>query len=643
MLNPNLNEKFESVSGVICMTNTMRFVPCGDRSLLLYLGDEIDPGLNERVHALANTLRQKRHPAVVEVTPSYHCLLIEYDPIRLRMDQLEELIRSAAEDPAQSALTPRTVEIPICYGGEHGPDLETVAAQSGFSADEVIHRHIEPLYRVYGLGFSPGFPYLGGLDPAIATPRLAEPRVRIPGGSVGIGGNQTGIYPGAGPGGWQIIGQTPTHLFDPHRQPPCLLEPGVSVRFVPIDEVRYGELAVASATAEPVLPSYAEGKTGLRILQPGLSTTIQDLGRRGFMGCGVPLAGAVDFRSLMVGNWLLGNRARTAALEITVSGPEVEFTGPIAFCVTGAPIPAELIPAGGGSPIPVSGWTTQLAGPGDRLRLGTASAGCRSYLCVAGGIDLPPVLGSLSEDLFAHVGPLGRPVRAGDWLPLGLPIHPPADLAGRSLPADSVPTFGGEAIIRAVRGPQAEAFTDEAVAAFFGSEYRVGSQSDRQGLRLEGPALALAHAHGADILSEPIPHGSIQVPANGQPILLMGNRQTTGGYTKIAVAVYNDLAAASQLRPGDRLRFAEVDLAEAHAIAWAERRNLAQIRRQLERDIRSQAVQEVRILAAAPARSEAPAEVIPQAPVDGAEPEKRLFRITIGGVEYNAEVEEVLE
>jgi KipI family sensor histidine kinase inhibitor len=622
----------------------MRLVFCGDRSILVYLGDAIDPAVNQRVHALTHALREKSHPAIAEVTSSYHCLLVEYDPVRIRPDQVEDLVRTAAQTAAGEETATRVVEIPVQYGGDNGPDLANVAAHTGLTAEAVIERHAEALYRVYCLGFSPGFPYLGGLDPALATPRLAQPRTKVPGGSVAIGGSQTGVYPAPSPGGWQLIGRTPLPLFDPERRPPALLEPGDSVRFVPIDAARYAELTEAGRHNTRPDAEQAGGSTGMRILQPGMATLLQDLGRRGYMQYGVSVAGAADFSALMVGNWLLGNRARTCALEITLMGPEVEFTGPVTFCITGAPIPAELVPADGGTPSPVPGWTTVIASPGDRLRLGTTTAGCRSYLCVAGGVDLPPVLGSLSEDLFGKIGPLGRPLKAGDWLPVGLPLHPPANLAGRSLPAEFIPAYGGPVTIRATRGPQAEAFPAEAIDAFFSGEYTVGAQSDRQGLRLEGAKLA--HAGTADILSEPIPAGSVQVPANGQPILLLGNRQTVGGYTKIAVAVFPDLWAAGQLRPGDKVRFREVDAAEAHAVAWAERRRLAQIRRFLEREVSNtpEAGARVASVPAAPAPSPVAAEPGPAAePPEAAPGTVRHYRINILGIEFDTEVEEVSE
>jgi KipI family sensor histidine kinase inhibitor len=621
------------------MNHELRMVPCGDRALLIYLGDTIDPQVNDSVHALARALKQPKHPAVIEITPSYHAVMVEYDPVRLRLEQLEELVLATAQTIAhEPPAAGRTVEIPVAYGGDMGPDLDSVAAYTGLTPEAVIQRHTDPLYRVYCLGFSPGFPYLGGLDPALHTPRLPAPRTKLPSGSVGIGGTQTGIYPAPSPGGWQLIGRTPALLFDPHRDTPALLEAGDSVRFVPITAEQF----VADTPGRPApLPS-PEGRTGLKIIQPGFATTLQDLGRRGYTGYGVSVAGAADFIALMVGNWLLSNRARTSGLETTVNGPEVEFTGASAFCLTGATSPAEFIPADGSAPYFVPFWTALLAWPGDRLRIGTATEGCRSYLCVAGGFDLPLVLGSLSEDLFGKIGPLGRPLQAGDWLPIGLPLQPPAALAGRSVPKESLPAYHRPAMIRVVRGPQADRFTAEAFATLFASEYTVGAQSDRQALLLEGPVLM--HQGNPEILSEPVSAGSIQVPANGQPIMLMNNRQTSGGYAKIGVALYSDLAMAAQLRPGESIRFQEVDLATAHAITRAERKRLAQIRRHLERQLGAQPDTGAPPPIPAPAPVGAPAlATIASLTQPPAHPFVRTFRIAIGGIEFQAEVEEVVE
>ncbi|MCG0238848.1 MAG: 5-oxoprolinase subunit PxpB [Firmicutes bacterium] len=621
-----------------------KVLPCGDQAALVRLGEGVDPEVNRRVHRLAAALGQRRHPAVREVVPGYDSLLVEYDPLRLRWADLLRLIEEAAGAGEDGEATGRVVEIPVLYGGEAGPDLPWVAEQTGLSPEEVIRRHAAGRYRVYCLGFSPGFPYLGSLDPALRVPRLPDPRPRVPAGSVGIAGDQTGIYPAETPGGWRLIGRTPLRLFDPWREEPFLLRPGDEVRFVPVDPAAFQRLAAAQP--EPVRPGIRGSGVGLRILSPGLMTTVQDLGRRGYQAYGVPVAGAVDDWALRVGNWILGNRSRAAGLEVTLTGLEVEFTGPVAFCLTGASAPAELIPAGGGSPRPVPGWTAVLAGPGDRLRVGPAVRGCRTYLCVAGGIDVPPVLGSRSEDLFAGLGPLGRPLQAGDWLPVGLPILPPADLAGRRLPPDGIPDYPPELRLRVVMGPQADRFTPEAVERLLTGEFHVGPRSNRQALELAGPSLD--HRDGADIVSEGNPLGAIQVPASGRPFLLLRNRQTLGGYAKIGVVIRQDAVAAGQLPPGGRIRFQEVDLAEAHALAWAERRRLAQVRRYLlQQPLVSFAgmlpVDPLQLSAAvvpgaAPAAD--PAGAAGPGSPEGSPAGPRHLRIRVAGVEFDVWVEE---
>jgi len=216
------------------MPDYPRISPAGDSALLVELGDQIDRALNRRLHALAGWLNGR--PGLGESVPGYAALLVHYDPFQLDYPAALELAQRGLEEAAQTQLpAPRRVEIAVRYGGADGPDLEFVAQHCGLSAQEVVRRHCQAEYVVYFLGFSPGFPYLGGLDPSIAAPRLETPRPRIPAGSVGIAGGQTGIYPLESPGGWRIIGRTEAVLFDARAQPPALLAPGDVVRFVRLE------------------------------------------------------------------------------------------------------------------------------------------------------------------------------------------------------------------------------------------------------------------------------------------------------------------------------------------------------------------------------------------------------------------------
>ncbi len=209
------------------------YSPVGDSALLVRFGEQMDAAANRRVHALAQRLRQHPLAGVGEAVPGYITLLIHYDPLLLTYDQILAWVRKqAAQAQDEAGAAPRCVEIPVIYGGEFGPDLAFVSAHTGLSADEVIRRHTAPTYTVYFIGFTPGFPYLGGMDVRLTTPRLETPRARVPAGSVGIAGPQTGVYPLESPGGWRIIGRTQLPLFDLAAQPPSLLSPGDEVRFV---------------------------------------------------------------------------------------------------------------------------------------------------------------------------------------------------------------------------------------------------------------------------------------------------------------------------------------------------------------------------------------------------------------------------
>ncbi len=211
----------------------MRMVDASDRALLLVFGDGISPAAHRDVRRLTPLLRCA--PGVTNVHPAYASILAEFNPLATGRAALR---RAAAELFAQAAAAPlpeaRMVEIPVAYGGEYGPDLEDAAARLGRTPEEVIAIHSGAEYLVYFLGFSPGFPYLGGMPESIALPRLESPRRRVPAGSVAIGGRQTGVYPVASPGGWRIIGRTPLRLFQPEADPPVLLQMGDRVRFVPV-------------------------------------------------------------------------------------------------------------------------------------------------------------------------------------------------------------------------------------------------------------------------------------------------------------------------------------------------------------------------------------------------------------------------
>ncbi len=220
-----------------------RFLPAGDKALSVELGNSISYEINRKVRDLFLATENQGIQGIVDLVPTYRSLLVYYDPLRLSLPDLEARLTALEQNLDRAAVKPpKVVEIPTLYGGEHGPDLTYVAEHNGLSTEEVIQVHSGTEYLVYAMGFTAGFPYLGGMSERIAAPRLQTPRTVIPGGSVGIAERQTGIYPVESPGGWQLIGRTPVHLFDPGRDPPVLMEAGDYVRFVPITEDAYNTI-----------------------------------------------------------------------------------------------------------------------------------------------------------------------------------------------------------------------------------------------------------------------------------------------------------------------------------------------------------------------------------------------------------------
>jgi KipI family sensor histidine kinase inhibitor len=215
----------------------------GDQGLLVEYGDAIDLAVNHKVRAMAIALGAELPEGVIEVIPTYRSLLIVYDPLKTAPQILKEILIALEQRlPDIQIPPPKTVEIPVCYGDEFGPDIEFVAKVHGLSVEEVVRQHCEPLYPIYMIGFTPGFPFLGGLPETLHTPRLETPRTLVPEGSVGIANNQTGMYPVASPGGWQLIGRTPLKLFAPERPDPFLYQAGDCIKFKAISRDEYARL-----------------------------------------------------------------------------------------------------------------------------------------------------------------------------------------------------------------------------------------------------------------------------------------------------------------------------------------------------------------------------------------------------------------
>ena len=543
--------------------------PAGDAGLLI----ETD----EPPATLASAITQAGLPAVLDVVPGARTVLVITVPGSWDPGELATVIGQlpagnlGAGDAAE-------VEIPAVYDG---PDLAEVARLSGLSVSEVVEAHSRAVYTVGWLGFAPGFGYLTGLDPRLAgVPRLPSPRVRVPAGSIAIAGGMSAVYPASSPGGWRLIGRTTTRMWDPGREPPALLAPGRQVRFIAqqgpsAGSARAGEEARAAHSVAP-----APGQPYLEVVRPGPLATIQDLGRHGYGAVGVPPAGAADAASMAAANLLAGNPPRAAGIELTLGRAEFRAGGGCTLAVAGAPADITLRTGEGGQASQRPFGAAFAVPDGGVVSIGPPTAGLRSYLAVSGGITTPAELGSRSADLHSGVG---GPLRAGAILPVGGPAPAPGDRQGSLSPAAGAgvgplpgagrrlqrsgrfPARGAITRLRIVPGPRTDWFAPGALPALLGSVYKVAAASNRTGLRLDGQALT--RSGEAELPSEGVVTGALQVPHDGQPILLLSDHPTVGGYPVIAVLATADIGLAAQLRPGDKIAFTVTSVAEAVASA----------------------------------------------------------------------------
>jgi antagonist of KipI len=323
----------------------------------------------------------------------------------------------------------------------------------------------------------------------------------------------------------------------------------------------------------------------LRILRPGLLTTVQDLGRPGYQHLGVVISGAMDALALRVANLLVGNATGAAGLEITLLGPTIRFESEQLIALAGA----DLSPTLDGRPMPP--YRPVAVRAGTVLAFGAARAGCRAYLAVTGGLAVPLVLGSRATYLRATLGGWhGRALLAGDELPTGEPTATGQRLQQALTPAflanwtaarwTPCPTHRPQPLIRAVRGPEYAQFDGASQRAFWQEPFTVTPAADRMGYRLQGPVLHREIA--TELLSSAVTFGTVQVPPGGQPIVLLADAQTTGGYPRLAQVITADFSALAQARPGQQLRFQEVSLAEAQALYLAQEHRLRELQRAIQ-------------------------------------------------------------
>jgi KipI family sensor histidine kinase inhibitor len=504
---------------------------------------------------LAGAIERARLPGVVDVIPGATTVLVLTEPGTADRAGLAATIAAlpVAEPPASAT---SVVEIPVHYDG---PDLDDVARLSGLSVAAVIEAHAAGLYTVGWLGFCPGFGYLTGLDQRLkGVPRLDTPRRSVPAGSVAIAAGLAAVYPTASPGGWRLLGRTTVRMWDPDRDPAALLAPGRHVRFVPASEREVGRSPRAGGAAPERAAAVGAAAPCLEVIKPGPLATVQDLGRLGQGSVGVPPSGAADPVSLIAANRLVGNPDDLACVELTLGRAAFRCHGDLSLAVAGAPAAVTVDAGAGDGPVPVEFGARFFAADGAVVSVGAPPAGLRCYVAVAGGLAVPVVLGSRSSDLLSGLG--GGPLQPGAVLPVGAPARVGPDAAAAR--SGVVPRTGTQVIgrgevakLRVIAGPRLDWFAADALDRLCAGIYTVTPTSNRTGLRLDGEPLR--RSSDAELPSEGLVTGSLQVPPAGLPILHLADHPTVGGYPVIAVVASADIGQAAQLRPGDKLSFTQ--------------------------------------------------------------------------------------
>jgi KipI family sensor histidine kinase inhibitor len=510
---------------------------------------------------------------VRDVVGGLRSVVAVFDPRVTDTEQVGAALGRLDRHGAPARPAPKAVELGVVFDG---PDLAAVGESTGLGVLGVIDELTGTRLEVAALGFSPGFAYLAGLRPPLsAVARRATPRSSVPAGSVAVAGGFAAVYPQATPGGWQLLGRTRARLFDAGRPPFAVLAPGDTVRFVALgqgeDPPPPGDDA-GSPTVPKTAPQNAPDATPAVVCfvveRAGFQAWLQDAGRVGVAHLGVPAAGPADPSSHAAANRLVGNPSDAAAVEIIARGPQLRACREVFVAVAGAEAEIRLDgkAVASGRVVPV--------GRGQRLSVGPVRDGLRAYLAVAGGLVVAPLMGSMSTDTLAGLGP--GPLHEGQELGLGDLAGP---LADHLVPGHSTadPPAGRSAVrLRVVPGPHSGWFPPDVLDRLAATPFVVEPASDRVGIRLGplGGGRSLPRRPG-ELAFQGMVTGAVQVPSDGRPVVLMPDHATVGGYPVVAVVITADLGLLGQCAPGDVVCFSPIDLAGARQALREHDRRLA--------------------------------------------------------------------
>lgn len=549
----------------------------GDHSVLADFSKSPNP-LRE-IHGISKLLFANKPDWAGEIIPGLDSLIVQLkfsseNPSLVRkqaIEELEKLEREFSKQRNRKSQVHNKHRIQVCYHPDVALDLISIAKACKLSTEEVVRLHKESLYTADILGFMPGFTYFSGLNPKLRLPRLNSPRPSVPKGSVAIAELQTAIYPRATPGGWNIIGRSPNTLFDIQKNPPGLFMAGDQMEIEEISLDKFHELDHVQSAQEILRSAQANSINSARIevLQAGTFSSIQDNPRENLSHWAVGPGGACDLDSLHLANALVGNLPETAAIEMTSTGPTLLFHEACCIAWVGATcegiVDGQRIP--GNRPV----WLAK----GSTLKFSSLHPGFRSMLAIGGGLALPHILGRAGSHISADIGP--KRLEKGDVLLIGdakaplnspflkslytpglLPSFPKWHIRSPFLPTESVTQ------IQCLPGPHLSFLQAKDQESFWSTVWSVSNQSNRMGVRLQSDfKLKKDLPH---IPSQAITFGTVQFPPSQEPIVMLAEHQTTGGYPRLAEVIRADLVKLAQLKPGSKIQLKPVNLEEADSM-----------------------------------------------------------------------------
>ncbi|QWE21056.1 5-oxoprolinase/urea amidolyase family protein [Polynucleobacter sp. AP-Kolm-20A-A1] len=548
----------------------------GDHSILIDFSKSTQ-ALKD-IHELSKLLLADKPLWAAEIVPGLDSLVIQLqsgvdEPSLTRQHafaELEKINKQREKQKKRSTYPAKIHRIQVCYHPDVALDLHAIAKACKLSVEETIHLHKTSLYTADILGFMPGFAYFSGLNPKLRLPRLSSPRPAVPKGSVAIAELQTAIYPRTTPGGWNLIGRSPNQMFDIQNHPPGLFMAGDQMQIEEITLDEFQKLDQKNSREEIIRSlDKSKGLGSIEVLQSGTFTSIQDEPRSGLSHWAVGPGGACDLSSLHLANALVGNLLEMAAIEMTSSGPTLLFHQATCVAWVGGHcdgiVNGQRIP--GNRPV----WLAK----GSTLKFSPLNPGFRALLAIGGGLQLPEILGRSGSHISADIGP--KRIEKGQVISLTNPLAPLKSVFLKSLfKEDALPRYAKwhvrspfvplEVItpIYCLAGPHLAFVSVKERELFWSTIWTVSNQSNRMGLRLQGEFKVKKDL--PNIPSQAITFGTVQFPPSHEPIVMLAEHQTTGGYPRLAEIIRADLVKLAQVKPGEKIRFIPIDIQEADRI-----------------------------------------------------------------------------